>query len=248
MAERLIVTDSELDELLKLVDPQLGPELGRPLAWSLLEGLNRLIPSDAMSFFDLDSTNETTTFDQSLPVEDGDDEGDRLFWSHYWESEPCCYPDRSGDLRSVTKISDFYSDTEWHNQAMYSDYFRPQGIEREIMLCLPGGPGKTIRLVFFRGPGPDFTERDRGLLALLRPHLYEAYRDGERRSRGVPRLTERQWQIMRLVAAGYSNAQIARRMFISEGTVRKHLENIFERLDVTNRLAAIDQAFPRRLA
>ena len=120
---------------------------------------------------------------------------------------------------------------------MYSDYFRPLGIEREIMLCLRGGPGKTIRLILFRGPGLDFTERDRGLLALLRPHLYEAYREGERRARGVPSLTGRQWQTLRLVAAGYSNAQIARRLFISEGTVRKHLENIFERLDVTNRLS-----------
>ena len=240
MAERLTVADSELDELLKLVGPQPGPDLGWPLAWSLLEGLKRLIPSDAVSFFDLHSTSETTTFDQSLPVEDSDDEGDGVFWTHYWGSEPCSYPDRSGDLRSVTKISDFYSDTEWYNQAMYCDYFRALGIEREMMLCLPGGPGKIIRLVLFRGPGPDFSERDRGLLALLRPHLYEAYTDGARRLRGVPELTERQWQIMRLVAGGYSNAQIARRLFISEGTVRKHLENIFERLDVTNRIGAID--------
>jgi DNA-binding CsgD family transcriptional regulator len=248
MPERLTVTDSELDELLELVDPQPASDLVWPLAWSLLEGLNRLIPSDVVSFFDLDSTGETTTFDQSLPVDDSDDEGDGVFWSHYWGCEPCSYPDRSGDLRSVTKVSDFYSDTEWHDQAMYCDYFRPVGIEREIMLCLPGGPGKTIRLVLFRGPGPDFTERDRKLLALLRPHLYEAYTDGQRRSRGLPDLTVRQWQLMRLVAAGYSNAQIARRLFISEGTVRKHLENIFERLDVTNRIAAIDQAFPPRLA
>jgi DNA-binding CsgD family transcriptional regulator len=248
MPERLTVTDSELGELLELVAPQAGSDLGWPLAWSSLEGLNRLIPSDTVSFFDLDSTSETVTFDQSLPVDDSDAEGDGVFWSHYWGCEPCSYPDRSGDLRSVTKVSDFYSDTEWHNQAMYCDYFRPVGIEREIMLCLPGGPGKTIRLVLFRGPGPDFTERDRKLLALLRPHLYEAYTDGQRRSRGLPDLTERQWQLMRLVAAGYSNAQIARRLFISEGTVRKHLENIFERLDVTNRIAAIDQAFPTRLA
>ncbi len=64
--------------------------------------------------------------------------------------------------------------------------------------------------------------------ALLRPHLYEAYRDGERRSRGVPSLTERRWQILRLIATPYSNAQIARRLFISARTMRKHLENIFD--------------------
>ena len=51
---------------------------------------------------------------------------------------------------------------------------------------------------------------------------------------------------MRLVARGYSNAQIARRLYVSGGTVRKHLENIFERLDVTNRMAAVERAFPGR--
>ena len=39
-----------------------------------------------------------------------------------------------------------------------------------------------------RGRGPDFSERDRALLALLRPHLHQAYLDAERR-RGAPQLT-----------------------------------------------------------
>jgi DNA-binding NarL/FixJ family response regulator len=129
---------------------------------------------------------------------------------------------------------------------MYSDYFGPLGIEHEIMLCLPGSPGQTVRMVFFRGPGSDFSERDRAVLSLLRPHLHHAYLDSERRRVGVPDLTPRQWQLMRLVARGYSNAQIARRLYVSAGTVRKHLENIFERLDVTNRMAAVERAFPGR--
>jgi hypothetical protein len=28
-----------------------------------------------------------------------------MFWAHYWDCDPCCYPDRSGDLRSITKVS-----------------------------------------------------------------------------------------------------------------------------------------------
>src|SRR5438034_585635 len=65
---------------------------------------------------------------------------------------------------------------------MYSEFLR--GVEHELMLCLPTGPGRTVRLLFFRGSGPDFSERDRALLALLRPHLREAYLDAERRRRG----------------------------------------------------------------
>ena len=38
--------------------------------------------------------------------------------------------------------------------------------------------------------------------------------------------------------------QIARRLGISEGTVRTHLENIYARLNVSNRTAAVTRAFP----
>jgi DNA-binding NarL/FixJ family response regulator len=41
------------------------------------------------------------------------------------------------------------------------------------------------------------------------------------------------------VAAGHSNADIAQRLFLSENTVRKYLENIYERLSVSSRTAAV---------
>jgi DNA-binding NarL/FixJ family response regulator len=99
-----------------------------------------------------------------------------------------------------------------------------------------------------RGPGLDFSERDRALLTLLGPHLDRAYLDVERRRRVVPRLTPRQQDLLHLVAAGHTNTQIARRLGISEGTVRTHLENIYERLQVSCRTAAVTRAFANRVA
>ena len=87
-------------------------------------------------------------------------------------------------------------------------------------------------MFFPRGPGADFSEADRALLTLLRPHLYDAYIDAERRRHPVAELTARQWQLLDQLAAGHTNAQIARRLGLSEGTVRKHLENIYSRLGV----------------
>jgi hypothetical protein len=49
--------------------------------------------------------------------------------------------------------------------------------------------------------------------------------------------------LLRLVAGGYTNSQIGSRLGISEGTVRKHLENIYGRLQVSSRTAAVTRAF-----
>ena len=175
----------------------------------------------------------------------------RVMWEQYWDCQVFSYPDRSGDLRSIVKVDDFYSARQWHSTGMYRDVMRPQGLEKRIQLCLseppgPGtGPGRSVRLLFLRGSGLDFSERDRALLTLLRPHLQQAYHDAERQRSPVPKLTARQWD---LIAGGRSNFQIARQLGLSEGTVRTHLENIYARLNVSNRTAAVVRAFPDRVA
>jgi DNA-binding CsgD family transcriptional regulator len=52
-------------------------------------------------------------------------------------------------------------------------------------------------------------------------------------------LTEREREILELVAAGKTNAEIAETIWIAPGTVRKHLENIYEKLGVHSRTAAV---------
>jgi DNA-binding NarL/FixJ family response regulator len=51
---------------------------------------------------------------------------------------------------------------------------------------------------------------------------------------GTP-LTPRERQIMRLVSQGLSNKQIGRRLNIVDGTIKVHLHNIFQKLDISNR-------------
>ena len=53
-------------------------------------------------------------------------------------------------------------------------------------------------------------------------------------------LSKRQMEIMRLVASGYSNRDIADQLFISEQTVKKHLVTVFLRLEVSSRTQAIE--------
>ena len=75
-----------------------------------------------------------------------------------------------------------------------------------------------------------------------------AYLDAERRRHPAPRLTARHWELLHLVTAGHTNAQIARRLGISEGTVRTHLENIYRLLKVSSRTGAVTRAFAGRTA
>jgi DNA-binding CsgD family transcriptional regulator len=234
-------------------DLPAGEELLPP---SLLADLMVQIPCEAISLEHYDTGRQVHTWRQ------GNDSGDdelpedwaRVFWTHYWDCQICAYPVQTGDLRSVLKTSDFYTARQWHSTGMYSDCIRPQGIEHHLMLAMPelpedaAGPGRYLRLVLHRGPGPDFSERDRALLVVLRPHLYQAYLDAEQRRHPAPRLTPRQNELLRLLAAGHTNSQIARRLGISEGTVRTHLENIYEKLGVSSRTAAVTRAFSGRVA
>jgi DNA-binding NarL/FixJ family response regulator len=60
-------------------------------------------------------------------------------------------------------------------------------------------------------------------------------------------LTPRELDVLRLVAAGRSNKQIATELVISEHTVARHVQNIFAKLDVTSRTAAASFAFEHQL-
>ena len=60
-------------------------------------------------------------------------------------------------------------------------------------------------------------------------------------------LTEREVEVLRLVAAGKTNPEIATLLFLSEKTVARHLSNIFTKLDVTSRTAAAAFAFEHHI-
>lgn len=61
----------------------------------------------------------------------------------------------------------------------------------------------------------------------------------------VYRLTPRQLEVLVRAAAGMTNAQIGRALYISEDTVKKQLKRVFERLQVPDRASAVAQAYER---
>ncbi|HYS30092.1 MAG TPA: response regulator transcription factor [Candidatus Limnocylindria bacterium] len=64
---------------------------------------------------------------------------------------------------------------------------------------------------------------------------------------GADHLTPRQVEVLRLLARGWTNAQIADELFLSRRTVHAHLREIFRKLDVSHRSAATRYAMEHGL-
>jgi two-component system NarL family response regulator len=76
-----------------------------------------------------------------------------------------------------------------------------------------------------------------------------AKRDGEERVQQVPapKLTDREMEVLRLVARGMNNRDIAKELFISENTVKNHVRNILEKLQIHSRMEAVMIAVREKL-
>lgn len=129
------------------------------------------------------------------------------------------------------------------NQPCFAGLFAADGIRHSARVELPNRPGFTRRLLLWRDDATDFSERDRVLLNLLRHHVYDIYRVVRAMS-ALPALTRRQWQVLELAVNGLDDDEIARVLVTARSTVPKHIENIFDRLDVTTRAGAFARAAP----
>lgn len=69
----------------------------------------------------------------------------------------------------------------------------------------------------------------------------------DRRQAPVPVLSERQHQVVRLVARGASNAAIGRQLCVSERTVKRELTTIFDKLGLDGRTAVVAYAYAHQL-
>jgi len=63
----------------------------------------------------------------------------------------------------------------------------------------------------------------------------------------IGRLTRREVEVLRLMAAGATNRALAQRLHVSPATIRNHTHNIFEKLGVLNRVAAVTYAISQLL-
>ncbi|GAB3006817.1 helix-turn-helix transcriptional regulator [Saccharothrix stipae] len=252
------LADRDLRALVAVIEDARRDEPGPAVPWALLDGLMGLIRSDHVGLVELDVVGHRALTEQfvhegaaplvRLALDDETPESsepaeDEFFWRHMWSFIAPIDPHRTGEFQGVFRWTDLYTPTELRDQPLYAEFFAPE-LKHAMAACLPAAPGRTRRVLFRRYSGRDFSDRDKLILELLRPHLYEVYLHARRGREGAPRLTTREWQVLELAAQGHSNADIARLLFVSLSTVRKHMEHIFDRTGVRTRSAAVARMMP----
>jgi DNA-binding CsgD family transcriptional regulator len=230
----------DVDRALSIVAAAASSGNGEPFGLATVDAVTEAIPADAAAYVEWRfGASDYLRISRA-------NEGDEIEDFHE-ALDACCdsYPLRDIDWAGSSeplRITDVVSRQAFRRSPFHALIAKPSGIEHELKLWLPAPPGHARFLELARGPGRDFVERDRSLLAVIRPHLARVRARWELRTR-VKCLTERQLEVLQLVAEGLTNREIARRLFISPATVRTHLEHIFEKLGVGSRTAAVRAAF-----
>jgi DNA-binding CsgD family transcriptional regulator len=242
----LTLTEREFAALRTVVDPAHtdGPDEG--LSWTLLQAIADLVGADDVVLDQVDPDARWFVVWQSLAEhvcgENVDDPGDH-FWD-LWQRSPAKIYARAGaaELTQIRTLSDYVSDRRWRADPLFDYNVRESGLFHEIGVNLLDPRSRPVRLHCWRTPGRDFGERERFYLTLLRPHLIAPVTAALAQPAPAVALTPRQRQLLDLVADGCTNRQAARRLGIAEGTVRRHLNDIYERLGVGSRTAAVTRA------
>ena len=226
------VSEADCAKLLDVVHAAADVAGDVPFPQSVLEALQRLVPCDVVAYHERPSGSAKRivwTGEPRGPVTPTVRAGQR----RYAHQDPL----KPGP--GARKYSDFFSAREFRRLGLYWEVARPLGVEDMFRVWLePDGKGEA-RLEFDR-PRRTFGERDRHVLDLLLPHLRQLRRNAEARRRPAgAELTPREREIVELVREGKRNSEIGALLWISPETVRKHLENVYAKLGVHTRTAAV---------
>jgi DNA-binding CsgD family transcriptional regulator len=323
---------TDVEHLLRFVGEAEGLGGDRPFTEELLVELGRLVRADWVTYCELDRVRRRRLLQVARPddyEDEEDDYDDTIFWDFVCEVHPVCVRHQAGVFDAL-KLSDFFSSRELHDTRLYDLWFRPWGIEHELNVAIPSPHWHTKTFLFDRTrESRDFTERDRLILDLLRPHLARLWQSAKTRRllkaalaeleradehdrRGVIllggagevafaspaalrllreyfsaelagrlpaalgdwleaggeqfvrqldgrrltvrrgdgallleekhdgiHLTAREREVVSWVARGKTNAEVAELLWLAPSTVRKHLENVYAKLGVNTRTAAV---------
>jgi RNA polymerase sigma factor (sigma-70 family) len=207
-----------------------------PFPEPVLEALRQLVPCEVVTF------HEHSESRSRVLVHVGEPSG-RLTPEIRAARRRYRHEDPFGPARGARTTADVVDLRAYRRTHLYQCVDRPLGIAHMLQLYVDPQVSDA-RLEFDRAEA-DFSRRDRDVLDLLLPHLRQFARRARPRAR-LARLSPRERQVLELVGEGRTNGEIAWILEISPETVRKHLENTYEKLGVHNRTAAVVAALGPR--
>jgi DNA-binding CsgD family transcriptional regulator len=230
----------DLDALLRFVHDASTLEREAPVVPEIVARLHELVPgAETVRYCEIDWDRRRICYIADEFGASGDLPLDEVLWELRHQHAIGEHFRRTGDLRPRL-MSDLLRPREWRAADLYNLYFAPQ--QYELKFGLPSRAGYT-KMFLFHSSRRDFEERDRLVVELLRPQLRridETFTGRARVQADVP-LTRREREILVWVERGKTNAQIAEVLCIAPGTVKKHLDNVYEKLDVRTRTAAVSR-------
>lgn len=321
------LTNGDAERLLRFVAEVESSGADQLFTPELLVQLGCLIEADCVWYAEGDHMRRRHRLGVVRLGDDYEDASD--LYELVADEHPVCTRLYSGEHQAL-KLSDFMSLSELRRSRIYALWFGPGGVERMLALAIPSPMWHRKTLVFDRGKGRDFTERDRAVLNHLQPHLAHLWQAARTRrllraalaeldsvdeqdSRGgvllgaagniefaspsavrllrefftpisggrLPseldawletggeqsqtcrrgdriltvtrrsnalvlkerreevRLTSRERDVLSWVARGKTNAEVAELLWLAPSTVGKHLENVYAKLGVSTRTAAV---------
>jgi DNA-binding CsgD family transcriptional regulator len=238
----------DVDRLLALVAQAAAATDDEPFDFAVVERLSTVVPADQAGYFEYRYAGDDMAPGTTVNVYNVKQPGPDVSWC----SDDVCTALPSWPLHDshhAEAVAAVLSSDRLTTRARklrnpwYLRVMRPSGIEHELKLWLPAPRGAVRGFFLVREAGrSDFDERDRALLTALRSPFATIRERWERHHR-PPALTDRERAVLLLIRAGLTNKEVAARLEISSATVRTHLENIFAKLGVHTRTAAIAAAF-----
>jgi DNA-binding NarL/FixJ family response regulator len=140
-----------------------------------------------------------------------------------WSSAP--QPTTNGFRREPEWT--FYSQVSVSGPTGFSTEHRRETVESRGSLALNDSHTQTEAEEDYRDPDRDAIETER---------------QNDNRQWGPWSLTQRELEVLQLLAEGATNSEISQRLYISPKTTKNHLAAIFQKLDVTNRTHALVRA------
>jgi DNA-binding CsgD family transcriptional regulator len=235
------LSEADLRKMLGVLHAAGGVDGPEPFPAPVLDALRELVPCDVVAFHERSDRPGRVLVWAGEPVGEMTRE---IREAH----RRLRHQDPVRRVAGARTLSDFIRMREFRRSDFYNLVHRPLGIEQMLSFYLE--PQKTDARFELDRSRSDFGDRDRRVLELLLPHLRQFLRAARRRvppTVGADVLTPRERAVLAHVANGRTNGEVAHLLGISPLTVRKHLENVYEKLDVHTRTAAVAAAFGRRV-